>query len=268
MKLRFAMSAAVSAAVTLPLTLSLSACGSDQPAATGYLPSAPVTTTTAAPPQKAAPVAHLNRVTFVPAMNAAITKQKSWRITGSVTGGGQTLMTISGVQRIKPAAASVTMTGAAFNGGTARMISVGKTIYLSIPGMTPPGKYTKVTEADLVGRPELGQLFGNADPTKSFKSIGGALRSVRYVRSQTVDGTKLDQYEITLDSAKVLALAGQKKLPAELPKTFVYTVWMDSAHMIRKLTADLSGVSMEMTMTHFNRPVSITAPPASKIVKR
>jgi hypothetical protein len=269
MKLR----AIIAALAAAPLALGLAACGNDaKPEATGYKPSAPtstpVTTTTAAP-QKAAPVAHLNRVTFVPAMNAAITKQKSWQVTGKMTAGGKTLLTISGVQTAKPAAMSMKMTGPAFNGRTAQIIAVGKTAYMSIPGMTPAGKYVKLTAADLAD-PQLGlgQAFNSADPTKTFKTIGGALKSVKYVRSQTIDGSKLDQYDLTLDTAKVLALAGQKTTPAGLPKTLTYSIWMDSDHLVRRMTFDQLGITMVMSMADYNKPVSISAPPASKVVSR
>ena len=59
----------------------------------------------------------------------------------------------------------MTMTGAAFNGRAAEIIGVGKSVYLSIPGMTPAGKYVKVTAADLAdSKLGLGQMFNSADP--------------------------------------------------------------------------------------------------------
>ena len=46
---------------------------------------------------------------------------------------------MDGIQTAKPVAMSMTMTGAAFQGKTAKIIMVKNTGYVSIPGMTPPG---------------------------------------------------------------------------------------------------------------------------------
>ncbi|GAA1592328.1 hypothetical protein [Kribbella karoonensis] len=265
--------AAVATAAAVPLALGLAACGHDKPDATGYKPSPVATTpapapatTKAADPVQPAPVAHLNRVTFLPAMNTALAKQKSWRITGTVTASGTTLMTISGMQSAKPAAASIVMSGAAFDGRTARMVAVGKALYLSLPGKTPAGKYVKITAADLA-KSGLRSTLNGADPTNAYKQIAKAMKDAKYVRTQTVDGRKLDQYDVAVDTVTVLKLGGAKTIPKGLPKTLTYTLWMDSAHVIRRMTFDQLGIVLVMTMTDYNKPVHITPPPASKIVK-
>jgi hypothetical protein len=264
MKLR----AAIAAVATVPLALGLAACGNDaKPEATGYKPSAPASTpvaTNTAAPVKPAPVAHLNRVTFVPAMNAAITKQKSWRVIGKMTANGTTVLTMDGYQTAKPLAMSMTMTGAAFQGKTAKMVMVKGTGYLSMPGVTPAGKYLKI---DAGASGELGETLESGDPTKIFKSFGSSLGSVKFVRTETIGGEKLDRYAVTVNTAKALAAQG-KKVPAGVPKTLTYTMWMDKSHLVRRLSFDLGGVSMVMTMSDYNKPVSITAPPASKVVSR
>ena len=267
MKLRFAMSTAVATAATLPLVVGLAACGTEKPAATGYKPSAPtstpVVTTTTAVPQKVAPVAHLNRVTFVPAMNTALTKQKSWRIKATMTAGGSTVMTIDGIQTAKPLAMSITMTGEAFDGKSAKVVLVDGTGYASIPGMTPTGKYVKFEGGEA---PELDQLLQGGDPTKIFKSFGGTVKSVKFVRTETVGGQKLSRYDVTVDTAKALKAQG-KAVPPGVPSTLTYSMWMDKSNLVRKLSFDLGGLAMVMTMSDFNKPVTITAPPASKIVR-
>lgn len=258
--------AAVAAIATVPLALGLAACGNGQPEATGYKPSVPtsvpVTTATAAP-QKVAPVVHLNRVTFVPAMDAALVQQKSWRISGKMTGGGETLLTMAGVQTAKPVAMSMTMSGTTFDGKTAKVIMIGNVGYVSIPGTTPKGKYLRV---DAMDSGEFGDLLESGDPTKIFKSFGGAVRSVTFVRTEAVRRQKLDRYDVVVDTAKVFAAQG-KKMPAGVPSALTYSIWMDKTHLVRKLEFNLMGVSMVMTMSDYNKPVTITAPPASKIVR-
>ena len=255
MKLR----AAMATVATLPLALGLSACGNDNPEATGYKPSAPAATTAA--PLKAAPVVRLNRLTFVPAMNTALTKQKSWHISGTMTANGTTLLTMDGIQTAKPAAMTMEAAGQAFGGKKIKVILVNKTLYVSMPGVTPAGKYAKATGAEAE---EVRSLVDNGDPTKLFSSLS-ALTTVKFVRSETIGGQKLDRYDVTVDTKKALAAQGQK-VPAGVPKTLTYSLWMDKAHLVRRLSFDLSGVSMVMTMSDYNKPVSISAPPASKVV--
>ncbi|TDW60952.1 hypothetical protein [Kribbella pratensis] len=261
--------AAVATLAAVPLALGLAACGNSDPKATGYRPSIPAETPTAvttktAPPIVKAPAARLNRVTFVPAMNSALTKQKSWRIVGKMTVDGTTVMTMDGFQTAKPPAASLTMTGGAFGGKSFKVLAIGKTAYLSIPGMTPAGKYLKVTGAQAG---DVGQMLDGGDPTKIVKSFGGGVGSVNFVRSERIDGELLDRYDVSISTAKALNLQG-RKLPAGAPRTITYKLWMDKSHLVRRMTFELEGLSMVMTMSDYNKPVHITTPPASKIVTR
>ena len=260
--------AAVATAAAVPLALGLAACGNNKPEATGYKPS-PVATTPAPKPttskaaDQPAPVAHLNRVTFVPAMTSAVGKQKAWHTVGTVTAQGSTLMTMDGYQTTNPVAMSMVMSGAAFQGKTAKIVVIKKTAYLSIPGLTPAGKYKKVASGL---NDQLDELIEGGDPTKIYKSFDKSMVDVKFVRAETIGGQQLDRYAVTVNTAKALALQG-KKVPAAMPKTLVYSMWLDKSHLVRRMTFDLSGVSMVMTMTDYNKPVHITAPPASKIVK-
>lgn len=259
--------AATAAVAAVPLVLGLAACGSDKPEATGSKASAPASVPVASntvAPQQAAPVAHLNRVSFVPAMTTAIAKQKSWRITGTMTANGATLLTMDGVQTAKPVAMSMTMAGAAFQGKTAKFVVVKDTGYVSIPGVTPTGKYLKFKSG---ANSELSELLDGGDPTKIFKSFNSNVVSVKFVRTETVGGEKLDRYGVSVNTAKALAAQG-KKVPAGVPKTLTYSMWMDKSHLVRRMSFDLGGVSMVMNMTDYNKAVHITAPPASKIVSR
>jgi hypothetical protein len=257
----------------VPLVLGLAACGgseepkaSDQPSTTTSTTSeTPASTPTPAAPTAAAPAAvRLDRATFLPAMNTALAKQTSYRTSGKMTAGGKVLMTITGVQQLKPPAMSVSMTGEAFQGKTAKIVMVGKTLYMSIPGATPAGKYAKVDTSD-PSMAQFGELAGSGDPTKTFESFKGALRGVKFVKNETIGGLKLDRYDITVDTAAVLKAQG-KKIPAGVPKTLPYSIWLDAGKMTRRFSFDLQGVSMLMTMDPTTTPVSIKAPAKKNIV--
>jgi len=262
--------AVVATAAAVPLALGLAACGGE-PKATGYKPttpadtpaaSQPVATTTVAPP-KPAPVAHLNRATFVSAMTTAVSKQKTWHTVGTITANGSTVMTMDGYQTTNPVAMSMEMAGAAFQGKTAKVILIKNTGYVSIPGVTPAGKFKKFTTGL---NDQLSELVEGGDPTKIYKSFDKSMVDLKFVRTETIGGQQLDRYAVTVNAAKALAAQG-KKVPAGMPKTLTYSMWLDKSHLVRRMTFDLSGVSMVMTMSDYNKPVNITAPPASKIVK-
>jgi hypothetical protein len=262
--------AAVALAV-VPLVLGVAACGgSEEPKSsatttTSTTSNAPASTPTPAPPTAAAPaVVRLDRASFLPAMNTALAKQTSYRTTGKMTAGGEVLMTITGVQQTKPPAMSMSMTGAAFEGKTAKIIMIGKTLYMSIPGATPAGKYAKIDSSD-PSMAQFSELAGSGDPTKTFESFKGALRGVKFVKAETIGGVKLDRYDITVDTAAALKAQG-KKIPAGVPKTLAYSMWLDAGKMARRFSFDLQGVSMLMTMDPTTSPVSIKAPAKKNIV--
>lgn len=263
-------SRATAVVATVPLALGLAACGGEAPQSAGEL--SPVTsttpsvvTTTAAPQKAAAPaVARLDRATFVPAMNNALARQTSWKMTGTVTAGGQVLMTISGVQRTKPLAMSISMSGEAFDGRTGKVVLIGKNLYLSIPGATPAGKYFRADPSD-PSMAEFNELVDSADPTKTFKAFEGALRDVKFVRSETIGGVKLDRYAVTVDARKALKAQGQK-VPAGVPSTITYSMWMDAGKMARRFSFELKGVGMVMTLDPVKGPVTIKAPAAKNVL--
>jgi hypothetical protein len=258
-------------AATLPLVLGVAACGggqkqaaTDLPAAT---PSATVSTTTAAPPAAAQPAAHLSTASFLPAMKTGMAGKNSVRVNMRMVAGGE-VMTVTGVQTMKPVAMQIDLNGAAF-GGRMKMILVKDTLYLSMKGI-PAGKFVKVDTKDSADpmAASLGSVLKEVDPSKTFGAFDSGLKNAKYIRTETVDGRKVDRYEVTVDMAAALKAKGQK-VTAGMPKTLVYTVWMGSAdHLTYTVAFELAGVSMTMNASDWGKPVTIKAPPASKIVSR
>ncbi|MEU8222202.1 hypothetical protein [Kribbella sp. NPDC048915] len=270
-KLRTAL--AVGAAV--PLALGLAACGNGEPAATGTKPSAavstPTTTTTVTvptekPAQQVVPATHLDTASFMPAMKKGMTGKNTARLTMRMVAGGQT-MSMSGVLSMDPVAAQLDMVGAAF-GGRMKMILVGDAVYLSTPEL-PAGKYVKIDakSSDPLTK-ELGEMLEQMDPTKIYDAFDGGLQDAKFVKSETLNGHKVDRYAVTVDVAAALKAQGQK-VPAGMPKTIVYSIWMGSTdHLMYKVVFDLQGVSATMTADDWGKPVSIKAPSAKNIVRR
>jgi len=256
---RFSTRVAATAA-TLPLLLGGVACGAEKQ--TFSTASAEPTATAA--PLEATPVVHLNRKTFVPAMSAAQAKLRSWRMTSKMMLNGSVMLEMTGAQSTRPAGISLRMTGREMDGKTARIISVKGTVYLSVSGVTPTGKYVKIRAGE---EPEIDQTLVRTDPTKIFTALGASLRGVEHTGRQVLDSVKLECYEVTVDVAKALKAQGQP-VPKGLPRTAIYTMWLDSAHRPRYISFQLAEVTMITTISDYNKPVSIAAPPASKIVGR
>lgn len=262
--------------VTLPLMLGLAACGSDKTATVnaGTTPTpatAPVSTPVTAPseaPERVAPaVAHLNTASFLPAMKKSMVGKDSVKTTMKMVAGGQT-MTVTGQQTMKPVAMQLEMNGAAF-GGKAKMIVVKGKLYLSTPDV-PAGKYLKIDPKDSSDpmAASLGGMLNDMDPSKTFESFDGGLKAAKFVKTETLDGRKVDRYAVTVDMAAALKAKGQKMV-AGMPKTLVYTIWMGSAdHLMYKIFFEMAGVSMTMNASDWGKPISIKAPPASKIISR
>ncbi|WBQ05769.1 hypothetical protein [Kribbella sp. CA-293567] len=280
--MKFRTRAAVTV-VALPMILGVAACGGgdkatgDQ-AGGGTTPSASVTSSTPTATPSSTPVAppaaqeplRLTNASFLPALKAGTGQAKSWKAKTVMTAGGQKI-TMTSAQTTSPLAMKLEMALPAADGAV-QMILVGSNLYLSIPQQTPAGKFVKL---DLKNSKDpavkqYGELLQNADPMKSYKGWDKSLQSVKFVKTETIGGRELDRYDVTVDTAKALKAMGQQ-IPAGtagVPKTLVYSTWMGSDKLIYQMKFEMPGVSMLMTMSDYNQPVAIAAPPASKIVAK
>jgi hypothetical protein len=268
---------AAAAAIALPMILGIAACGdkdtagggATQPAPTQTSTSAPVTSSTPeastpAPPAAEEPV-HLTNASFIPTLKSATGKAKSFRSTMVMTAGGQKI-TATSTQSTNPLAMKMDMVNP-LAGGAMQMILVKSNLYVSIPKQTGAGKYIQLNlknSSDPTIK-SFGSILESADPTKSYLGWEKALSGVKFVKSETIAGQKLDRYDVTVDTAKSLKAAGQP-VPKGVPKSLVYSIWMGSDKLIYRMKFAMAGVDMQMTMSDYNKPVSIAAPAASKIV--
>lgn len=267
---------AVAAAIALPMILGIAACGDKDTAGGGATQptptqstSAPETSTTPEPSTPAPPPveepARLTNASFIPTLKSATGKAKSFKSTMVMTVGGQKI-TATSSQSTNPLAMKMDMVNPAV-GGAMQMILVKSNLYISIPKQTGAGKFIQLNlknSSDPTVK-SFGSMIESADPTKSYQGWEKALSSVKFVKSETVGGQKLDRYDVTVDTAKSLKAAGQP-VPKGVPKSLVYSVWMGSDKLIYQMKFAMSGVDMQMTMSDYNKPVDIAAPPASKIV--
>jgi hypothetical protein len=233
----------VATVAIFPLVIGLTACGGDQ---------------------RAQPVAQLDRATLLPAMKGAFAQQRTWHVDGKMTAGGDTVLTMNGVQQAEPPALSMEMSGSAVGDDKAKVIVTGGRLYLQAKDVAPDGKYLAV-ELDDPAAGELASLTDSSDPTKTFEVFDKALRKVEFVGTEAVSRRKLSRYAVTVDTKTAIEAQG-KSVPADAPKTITYDIWIDPSGLTRKMSFTVAYITTELTMDDFNESVSIEAPPASKLV--
>lgn len=187
----------------------------------------------------------------------------------SMTMGGASAMTAEGDVSYRGASPQMkmTMSMGQMGGAPMELRYVGKVLYMTIPQLTPPGKFVKIDPRDKSNpmSKSFGSLSEQMDPLSSVRAMKAGVRSVRYVGPESVDGEDADHYVVTVDSAALMKAMDQKAVPG-MPKTLTYDMWLDDQDLLRRMQFDLSGLTMDMTMSKWGEPVHVVAPPAGKVV--
>lgn len=207
--------------------------------------------------------------TLVPAMKAAIEQQETAHFSMNTSAGGMSLsakgdMAFRGAQQDM----AMTMDGSAFGTGSIEMRLVDQVLYLSMPPMTPRGKYVEIRPGDksspFAGM--AGQMQG-VDPRDTFKAFEDGLRKVEFVGEESVHGEDLEHYALTVDFRAAAKAQGMPRM-AGMPRTVVYDMWLDEDALMRRAEFDMGQqISMVMEMSEWGEPVRITAPSPRQIVE-
>lgn len=269
----------VAAGAVPVLLVALAACGGDEtsPTAEGQSPTAASSPATAsetpseAPSPSDGPVEDTgggswDRETIVSAMEEAMADQRSAHVSMVTTSGGMDL-TSEGDLAFRGATQDMTlvMQGPAIGADRIELRMVDRAVYLSMPPMTPEGKFFEVPTDD-PGSPfaPMMQQMQGVDPRQSFAAFEKGLRAVTFVGEESVDGERLEHYRLTVDprvAAKAQGLPTQ-----QMPKVVDYDLWLDEQALMRKMELDVAGVTMVMEISAWNEPVSIQAPAPRNIV--
>jgi hypothetical protein len=211
----------------------------------------------------------LNTQTFLPALRAAATDNQSAHMVMDIDAGPGSLTAEGDIRYGENPAMAMTMEGPSFGGNEMEMRVVDGLMYMSLPPMTPPGKFIKVDPSDPndpMGA-SMGSLATQMDLETTFASFEAGLRRVELVGAESVSGEDLDRYQVSVDAAAASEAQGQPAAPG-MPETIVYDIWLDDDDLMRKLGFELGGqVSMNATMSQWGEPVTVAVPPANKIVK-
>lgn len=205
--------------------------------------------------------------TLVPAMMAAMAEQKSAHFTMDMSGGGMA-MDAEGdlVYRGKTQDMVMVMDGSSFGAGTIEMRMVDRVLYLSMPPMTPKGKFVEIRPDD-PGSPFAGMMGQmGVDPRESIEAFESGLRRLTYVGEESVGGEDLEHYRLKVDFRAAAKAQGLPRT-AGMPKTLDYDMWLDEDALMRRMEMDVAPVSMVMEMSDWGEPVRVTAPPRKDIVE-
>jgi hypothetical protein len=214
----------------------------------------------------------------------------SFTSTMSISGSGAATMTIAGTmsERVQPSLIvegdfpTVTANGVSVDGGMTVILD-GRTLYLRasmLSSMTGGKSWIEVpftelggADASLMNQAEQEEQEGN--PLLQTQVLASAT-GVRTVGTSTIGGVPVTEYTGSYSIATAL-----DKLPASvrsnkqqaLAETGITTahfrIWLDGQQQVRKLVLTEPGskesVTVTMTVTSINQPVSVQLPPASQV---
>ena len=149
--------------------------------------------------------------------------------------------------------------------GVLEMVVLHDAAYVSIPGLTRPGKFIRIGKDD----PRFAQLAGASiqmSPEQSVKAFRAGLVSVTARGRDTVQGVPTTKYDVVADTVRALKAQGSDAQPG-MPETLTYQVWLDGKDRMRRMGLTIQGTKLVMELSKWGEPVSIEAPPRSAIVK-
>jgi hypothetical protein len=149
--------------------------------------------------------------------------------------------------------------------GELSMVVLRDAAYVSIPGLTPRGKFVRIGKDD----PRFKQLAGASlqlSPDQSVKAFRAGLISVEDQGRDTVQGVATTRYEVKADSVRALQAQGGDVVPG-MPETLTYQVWIDGQDHMRRMGLGIQGVKLSMELSRWGERVDIQRPSKSSLVE-
>src|SRR6266699_1735875 len=162
-----------------------------------------------------------------------------------------------------------------------------RAMYLKAPGVMPgqPGKpWAKISLSSLPNGMTLRKLFAQTQKNGPLGQLGSpraltrllsAVRHLRVVRDQVVDGVSTTEYSGMLALRHMFALmpASERRLlgpaPAGLRGSGPFRVWIDGQHHVRRMELKFTfrqiSMAVRFDVTSINKPLRIGPPPASQV---
>lgn len=252
---------------------SLSACGSQSsPAASSRADTAAST--------------HLDKDGLLSALQKSATTKTSVHVAMTLSGRAAVKATGDVSSQGSSPEASISVSAAQLGSGSVELRAVDHVLYVKVPPLTPAGKFLKIDPhaADSPFGQSMGGLRSGMDPRSSLGAIRKAITAVTYDGQDTVTGVSTDHYTVTVSTTSLRKAmhASKSSIPgamaggmgalgggsaAHVPATISYDLWLDAQQRPRQLRFALSGERALVQLTKWGEPVTVTAPPASQVVK-
>lgn len=146
------------------------------------------------------------------------------------------------------------------------LIGIGSDRYLQYPGVTPAGKWLKVSGS--TNTPVI--TFKDVNPVTMVVRFNKGLKTFTYVGPTKIAGVQVQHYKLTIDQQKYLKATGQGLGSANLgsAETLTEDLYLNEDNTLRRVTLTLPGGvgNTQVDATNWGKPVTITAPQASTVV--
>ena len=205
--------------------------------------------------------------TLAPAMMAAMADQETSRFRMTTTGGG-TDVEAEGVMSYRGDSQdmAMTMSGAMLGAASMELRAVDGVMYLSMPPMTPKGKFLEIRPGDK-SSPFAGMMDQiPVDPRDSVEAFESGLRDVEFLGEEETAGETLERYRLTVDFSAAAKSQGMPRMQGA-PETVDYEMWLDEDALLRRMELDMMQVGVVMEMSDWGEPVRIEAPARRQIVE-
>lgn len=138
-------------------------------------------------------------------------------------------------------------------------------VYFHVPGMVPRGKFLSqdLDENTSGGGGLCACLFSHVEPTTTLQNMRQSLTKVDDLGQEDAAGLSLEHYRLEADTAKIPGMVDA----AHPPTTRVYQVWLDSKHLMRRMTYSTIDKSVDVTYSHWGEFVQVKRPAARQILR-
>lgn len=214
----------------------------------------------------------LTAVNFVTEVTSAQAEAKSSHVSMNIDAGGQKVSAVGDLQVGSQAAdtkVSMKMDLGSSGVGSLEMRLIDQVFYINL-GPLSENKFATIDLTDTsnpIGA-QYGKIIDQLDPSKQIEQFKDAMSSMTKKGDPIeLDGVKAQPYQLTLDTTKVPELA---KLPdgANVPKQIVYTMFIGTDNLPRRISSDFAGSTVTMDYTKWGEAVDITAPPKDQITDK
>lgn len=199
-------------------------------------------------------------------MKAAVADNETAHLVMDIGGGGQSMSAEGDVSYVGDTTSmQLTMRSPQLGPGLIEVRMVDGVMYMSMPPMTPKGKFLEFDTTD--PNSPFGDLGGvtQGDPLATFEAFDAGLRTARYVGREDVDGEEMSRYVLTVDGEAAAKAQGTPQ--GALPKDLTYDLWLDDDDLMRRVQYPMTGGGVTISMSEWGEPVRIEAPPRSAIMQ-